>query len=72
MATMLDAGWTLGRDVCSLCFGVDVKEVRQATVEQMNLERNQDDDQRRGSIHTLPRMPSAIRSKAVARSAKSI
>lgn len=46
MVTMLDAGWTLA--AIAAHFGVDVKEVEQAIVKQVKLERNQGHDQRRG------------------------
>jgi uncharacterized protein (DUF433 family) len=46
MVTMLDAEWTLA--AIAAHFGVDVKEVEQAIVEQVKSERTQADDQRRG------------------------
>ena len=46
MVTMLDAEWTLA--AVAAHFGVGVKEVEQAIVEQVKSERNQIDDQLRG------------------------
>jgi uncharacterized protein (DUF433 family) len=46
MVTMLDAGWTLA--AIAAYFGVDLKEVEQAIVNQVKSERNQGNDQRRG------------------------
>ncbi len=43
--TMLDAGWTLA--AITAHFGVDVKEVELAIVNQVKSERNQGNDQRR-------------------------
>jgi uncharacterized protein (DUF433 family) len=46
MVTMLDAGWALA--AIAAHFGVDLKEVEQAIVNQVRSERNQSDDGRRG------------------------
>jgi uncharacterized protein (DUF433 family) len=46
MVTMLDAGWTLA--AIAAHFGVEVKEVEQAIVNEVKSERSQADDHRRG------------------------
>jgi len=43
---MLDAEWTLA--AIAAYFGVEVKEVERAIVNEVKSERNQDDEQRRG------------------------